>query len=247
MFSKNLKYAFISLTLLGVTGCNQRTILIHPENQISTPRVEPIVGSMPVIREEILINKNPNLGERISVPHNNPSMGTVVADKDEHDKNVDNEIDQTEMESKTPHNTPMERMAFPVNEYARLQKRGRSTLMGTIYVENVNSSEKIMGKKVKLWLNPVTSYSNQWYEEDYLGGYKLSKIDKRIYNYMKLEYSTMNGKFTFSGIPRGEYYLVGSVKCTEACGLGNTKSIRLVKKVSVGSGATTINLVKNVP
>ncbi len=246
MFSKNLKYTLMTLTLLGVSGCNQRTITLNPETRTSTSGVTHI-PSQSVVREEILINKNPNLGDRISVPNNNPSLGTAV--NNEHDKNVDGEIDRADMESETTHNTIIQRMAFPVEEYSRIQKRGYSTVTGSIYVENSNSSEKIMGQKVKLWLNPVTSYSNQWYQQDYLSGYKLSKIDKRIYNYMKLEYSKSDGHFRFSGIPRGEYYLVGSVNCTEACGLSATDStkIRLVKRITVGSGVTHIDLMKNVP
>ena len=253
MFSKNLRYALISLTLLGATGCNQRTILLHPERQISTPRVDSIVQRP--ITDETLINKYPNqpvrvsVPERVSVPVNTPSLGTAISSNaDAHDKNVDADIDNQEMESnRVQSNDYIERMAFPVAEYKRLQKRGTSTVRGNIYAENVNSGEKIMGKKVKMWLNPVTSYSNQWYQEDYLGGYKFTKVDKRIYNYMKLEYSKVDGSFNFSGVPRGDYYLVGSVKCTEACGLGKSKSVRLVKRISVGSGVTNINLVKNVP
>ena len=248
MFNKNLKYTLITLMLLGVSGCNQRIITLNPETSTSESRVNP-TPTRPVVREEILINKNPNLGDRISVPKNNPSLGTVISDGTEHDANIDGELDQADMESETVvHNTPMERMAFPAEEYARIKKRGYSTVTGIIYVENSNSGEKIMGQKVKLWLNPVTSYSNQWYEQDYLAGYKLSKIDKRIFNYMKLEYSKLNGSFRFSGVPRGDYYLVGSVNCTESCGLSakDTK-VRLVKKISVGSGVTRVDLMKNVP
>ncbi len=248
MFHKNLKYTLIALTVLGATGCNQRTILIHPEDRRTSPmpRVESTV-QQPVVREEILINKNPNLGDRVGVPANNPSLGTVISTESEHDKNIDSEIDKKDMEAEVVHDTIIPRMPFPVKEYARLRKKGRSTVTGTIYLENSNSSEKIIGQKVKVWLNPVTSYSEQWYQEDYLGGYRLSKIDKRIYNYMKLDYSTENGQFTFSGVPRGEYFLVSSVKCTEACGLPSNKKIRVVKRISVGSGVTKVNLMKNVP
>jgi len=247
MFSTNLKYTLITLMLFGVSGCNQRTITLNPGTSTSLPRI--ISPSQPVVvQEEILIHKNPNLGDRISVPKNNPSVGTATSGGKGHDANIDSEIDRADMESEITHNTPMQRMAFPVEEYSHIAKRGYSTVTGSIYVENSNSGEKIMGQKVKLWLNPVTSYSNQWYEQDYLGGYKLSKIDKRIFNYMKLEYSKADGSFRFSGVPRGDYYLVGSVNCTEACGLSTkSKKIRLVKRVSVGSGVTHIDLTKNVP
>lgn len=253
MFSKNLKYTLMTLMLLGGSGCTQRTITLDTGRQVSTPRVYPPIASQSVpIKEEILIKKNPNLGAIISSnSHKSPTRATppVATTTHGHDANLDSAIDQAEMESAVKHHdTIMERMPFPAQEYARLKKRGYSTVIGTVYLENSNSGEKIVGQKVKLWLNPVTSYSNQWYQEDYLGGYKLSEIDKRIFNYMKLEYSKSDGTFRFSGIPKGDYYLVGSVKCTEACGLSDkNKKIRLVKRVSVGSGLNRIDLTKNVP
>ena len=249
MFSTNFKYTLITLMLFGFLGCNQRTITLNPESTSRTSLPSIISPSQPaVVQEEILIHENPNLGDRISVPKKNPSVETTASAVKGHDVNIDGEIDRAEMESAVTHNTTMQRMPFPVAEYARIPKRGYSTVTGSIYVENSNSGEKIMGEKVKLWLNPVTSYSNQWYQQDYLGGYKLTKIDKRIFNYMKLEYSKADGTFRFSGVPRGDYYLVGSVKCTNGCGLSiKDKKIRLVKRVSVGSGVTHIDLIKNVP
>lgn len=247
MFHKNLKYAFISLTLIGVVGCNQRTILIHPQTQVPAPRMEPII-QQPVIREEILINKNPNLGERIDIPKNNASVATTGNTNSGHVyENVDTSMERDSRVPQVINNTIIERMPFPVGEYNRLSKRGRSTVSGTIYLENSNSSQKVMGKKVKLYLNPVTSYSEQWYQESYLGGYKMSKTDKRIYNYLKFTMSNTSGKFNFFGVPRGDYYLVGTVKCAKECGFSKSTTTRLVKRVSVGSGVTNVELMKNVP
>jgi len=249
MFHKNLKYALISLTLLGVTGCNQRTILIHPQSSIPVPRVDPIVTA-PIVREEILINKNPNLGERIGVPKNNASLGTTQNTNSSHGHGYENVDSAMERDREAPQiikNTIIERMPFPVGEYNRLSKRGRSTVSGSIYLKNSNSSEKVMGKKVKLYLNPVTSYSKQWYQESYLSGYKMSKTDKRIYNYLKFTMSNGSGKFNFFGVPRGEYYLVGTMKCAKECGFSKLTTTRLVKRISVGSGVTNATLMKNVP
>lgn len=264
MFHQKVKYTLMLLLMLfALSGCNQRVITVNSGRTIpsSSQRVYP--RPLPPIREEILIKKNPTLGERVTshVPKKNPKKSPVTPHRPQastppstqqqqghgHDANLDGAIDRAEMNAQR-HDTVMERMPFPVEEYARLRKRGYSTVLGTVYLENLNSGEKIMGEKVKIWLNPVTSYSNQWYEKDYLGGYKLTKIDRRIFNYMKLEYSKSDGKFSFSGVPKGEYYLVGSVKCTKACGLSdNRKNIRLVKRISVGSGVTHVDLMKNVP
>jgi hypothetical protein len=247
MFQKKLKYTLVMLTVLGVTGCNQRTILIHPEERTVQPRIEPIIAPQPPVKEEILIKKNPNLGSRVVVPPSNPSVATVVPKKEEHDKNIDSEIDKRDMEAEVIRDVIIPRMPFPTQEYARLKKRGRNTVSGTIFLENSNSSEKVMGKKVKLYLNPVTSYSEQWYQESYLNGYKLSKADKRLYNYLKFTMSNNSGSYNFFGVPHGSYFLVGTMKCGKECGFEKEKTVRLVKRISVGSGITKINLMKNVP
>ena len=141
----------------------------------------------------------------------------------------------------------MERIDFPVEEYKHIRKIGRSTVSGTIYLENSYTSNKVMGKKVKLYLNPVTSYSQQWYQESYLGGYKLSKSDPKLYNYLKFTMSNANGKFNFFGVPTGQYYLVGTMKCGEECGFLEDKVVRLAKEITVGRGTTHVDLMKNVP
>ena len=262
MFHRNLKYVLVSLSLLGVTGCNQRTILINPQARVPVPRVEPIV-IVPPIKEEILIKKNPNLGERINVPKNNASVSSPIKTNSTtttrtrttpsnghgggHYANVDSAMERDNVPSTVIQSSTIQRMAFPLGEYNRLKKRGRSTVSGSIYLENSNSSEQVMGKKVKLYLNPVTSYSEQWYQESYLGGNKLTKTDKRIYNYLKFTMSNGSGKFNFFGVPRGDYYLVGTVKCGKECGFSKSTTTRLVKRVSVGSDVTNIELMKHVP
>jgi len=238
MCRKTIKYTLLSLTILGLVGCSERTIIVQPgANSVHRSVTTPVKRA--VIREEILLGRNGNnsgLGNRVDVPVNSPSLGEMVDGYG--DENL------TEVHSS---DELIERMPFPVEEYKYVKKRGRSTVSGKIYLENSYTSEKVTGGKLKLWLNPVTSYSRQWYQESYLGGYKLSKTDKRLYNYMKFTYSDNSGKFDFYGVPKGEYYLVGTMKCAEECGFSGSKTVRLVREVSVGNGVTTVDLMKHVP
>ncbi|RRS31425.1 MAG: hypothetical protein P794_03985 [Epsilonproteobacteria bacterium (ex Lamellibrachia satsuma)] len=126
----------------------------------------------------------------------------------------------------------MERIAFPVSEYYRLPRAGKGTIRGTIYVEDPYG-KKIVGAGTRLYLNPVTSYSDQWYQESYLGGYKMQKADPRLFNYLRFTAANSNGKFAFYGVPSGSYYLIGTVKCGTECGYDTQKSIRIATKVSV--------------
>jgi len=126
----------------------------------------------------------------------------------------------------------MERIAFPVSEYNRLARTGRGTVKGSIYVQDAYD-KRVMGSGTRLYLNPVTSYSRQWYSESYIGGYKMEKADSRLFNYLRFTASNSNGKFAFYGVPSGSYYLIGTVKCGSECGYDTPKNIRIATQVRV--------------
>jgi len=129
------------------------------------------------------------------------------------------------------------RIPFPIEEYSKLSKKGRGTVNGKIYLDN-NYGTKIYGKNTRLYLNPVTSYSKQWYEQSYLAGNKLTKADKRLYNYLKFTTSDDNGNFSFYGIATGEYYLIGSVNY-------DNRKLRITSKIYVTRGKVlNINLTR---
>ncbi len=242
MFNKNIKYLVVALAIIGTSACSERKIVLHQGagDIVQTTRNSHVVKRPRVpIKEEILINKNPNLGNRVDVPKNNPSLGMSV-DGNSTDANLTSEMP-------LENGGRMERIDFPVEEYKHIRKIGRSTVSGAVYLSNSYTSDKVMGQKVKLYLNPVTSYSEQWYQESYLGGYKMSKSDPRLYNYLKFTMSNADGKFNFFGVPSGQYYLVGTMKCGAECGFSENKVIRLAKEITVGRGTTHVDLMKNVP
>ncbi len=135
----------------------------------------------------------------------------------------------------------IKRIAFPADEYAQLATSGNSTVKGTIAV--TYNGRKIPGRQTRLYLNPVTSYANQWYRESYLGGHTMAPSDKRLFNYLKFTASNQNGAFAFYGVPAGKYYVVGTVNCPECGG----KNIRIARKVTVnGSNTATVDLSKSI-
>ena len=245
MLNSSLKYALFLLVVVGTVGCTpQKRITIYTPTQPTTQAHRPVVtpSKRPPIKEEILLGRhgnNANLGSRIDVPKNNPTIGDLNSTESNNDENL---VDVPEHTREL-----IERMPFPVEEYRHLSKRGRSTVSGKIFITNRFTSDDITKSKVKLWLNPVTSYSRQWYNEVYLGGNKLTKIDKRIFNYLKFTYSSADGHFNFFGIPSGEYYLTATIQCSIECGYRKNKSLLLVKKVYVGRGKTEVDLTKTVP
>lgn len=154
-------------------------------------------------------------------------------------ENVDmSDIDEnlTETETLITENMPddrVPRIEFPLDEYRALARTGKGTIKGKIYLSNSYSGSKVFGAGTRLYLNPMTSYSNQWYEVSYIGGRKMQKADSRLFNYLRFTAADSNGNFAFYGVPSGRYFLIGTVQCGEECGYASTKSIRLATKVEV--------------
>jgi len=159
------------------------------------------------------------------------------------DNNIDDEgIISTENQI----NTKMERVPFPVAEYKHLARTGKGTVKGRIYLKDAYE-RAIIGKSTRLYLNPITSYSKQWYNESYLGGYKMQKADKRLFNYLRFTASDNEGRFAFYGVPSGHYYLIGTVKCGSECGYSVPKNVRIATQVSIsGNQVIEKNLTRLV-
>ncbi len=135
----------------------------------------------------------------------------------------------------------VQRIPFPVEEYNRLPLKGSATVTGDIYLIDA-SGRKIYGRQTRLYLNPVTSYSRQWYTESYLGGKKMTKADPRLFNYLRFTTSDAKGHFAFYGVPPGRYYLIGVVRCGQECGYDSPHNIRIAREITVGNETLTIDL-----
>ena len=156
----------------------------------------------------------------------------VDADEDD---NVDvSDLDKEVMSGDEAQVTPrtMQRIPFPAGEYNSLARTGKGTIQGSIYLQDVYG-KKIYGAKTRLYLNPVTSYSRQWYEQGYMNGNKMGKADSRLFNYLKFTASDESGAFAFYGVPSGRYYLIGTVTCGIECGYDTNKSIRIATEVVI--------------
>ncbi|RUM71328.1 MAG: carboxypeptidase regulatory-like domain-containing protein [Sulfurovum sp.] len=194
-------------------------------------------------KREIVIQKN----KSSSLPENTWALeGQNEKDEDvdisdlNHD--VSTETPTTMKESNTK--GKMERVRFPVEEYRKLATTGNGTIKGSIYLKTAYNKH-IFGSNTRLYLNPITSYSKQWYNESYIGGYKMEKADSRLYNYLRFTTSNDQGQFAFYGVPSGSYYLIGKVNCAGECGYNIPKSIRIATKVKVkGNKVVQKNLTR---
>ncbi len=167
---------------------------------------------------------------------NDTSNSNLWADQTNVNDVDTSDIDENLTESETTitedsQNSKMQRVSFPVSEYNALRRVGKGTVKGQIYISD--NDHKIVGSGTRLYLNPITSYSKQWYEESYLGGHKMQKADSRLFNYLRFTAADSDGNFAFYGVPSGNYYLIGTVRCGEECGYETEKSIRIASIVKV--------------
>jgi hypothetical protein len=155
-------------------------------------------------------------------------------------------VDVSDLNTTVQSDQVVPRIPFPQEEYNRLARTGSATIKGSIYLESP-TGEKIYGRQTRLYLNPVTSYSRQWYHESYLGGRKMAKADPRLFNYLKFTTSDKTGRFAFYGVPAGSYYVIGVVRCGQECGFDTPQNIRVAREVTVGSGGTVdVELSKGI-
>ena len=206
------------LLLLVLPGCSRKKLVISASNGKDLASVSKDSTWANDTNEEENIDTS-DIDNNMSVEDNSISIGDKISRK-------------------------MERISFPVSEYSHLAHTGKGTVKGKIYLKDAYG-RAIPGKLTRLYLNPITSYSKQWYNESYLGGYKMEKADKRLFNYLRFTASDSEGKFAFYGVPRGEYYLIGTVRCGSICGYSVSKNVRIATQVSVsGNQVVEKNLIR---
>lgn len=151
----------------------------------------------------------------------------------------DESIDDSEMEPAIiMTGKKVGRIPFPMPEYNRLEREGSTVVEGNVYIKG-KEDKLFLAKSAKIYLNPVTSYSDQWYSEVYLYGNTMAAADKRLYNHLKFTMSDKNGKFAFHNIPKGEYYITGRSDCGKRCGLKKNVDFYVVGTISVPKEGTS--------
>lgn len=104
----------------------------------------------------------------------------------------------------------VQRIPFPIHEYKKLNTKGSGSVVGQAFLKTRGGDvKKAAGNQV--WLNPITSYSKQWYESAYKKHMLLSQEDPRYEQYVLTEIADADGRFHFTNVPPGRYYLVTTV------------------------------------
>ena len=103
---------------------------------------------------------------------------------------------------------PVQRQAsFDPHEYAPYEKTGTSTISGQVSLRAQDGAVTSGGGCREVYLEPVTSYSTEWYEHEVVKNETLTAPDPRARTYRKVTGTDGVGFFRFENLPQGSYYV----------------------------------------
>jgi hypothetical protein len=130
------------------------------------------------------------------------------------------------------------RMSFPEHEYKNLAKSGSAVVKGQAFLKTRGGDVKVAAGN-EVILNPVTSYSNEWYEKAYIQHNNLAQPDPRIFNYVMKTVADGSGKFMFKKVPPGQYFVTTVITWEAATGYKGALQRQggtVTKRIAVGDG-----------
>ena len=134
--------------------------------------------------------------------------------------------------------------SFNEQEYAQYAYAGTGTISGQVMVRAEGGQTRpAEGSQVSL--NPVTSYSTEWWNRTVVGGLNLRSADEREQKYLRTAVTDAQGRFLFSDLPRGEYFVVAALNTVAApSGATGPSSSMVGQRVHLTEGGK-VDLVLN--
>jgi len=131
------------------------------------------------------------------------------------------------------------KVSFVEEEYAPYAGEGNAIIEGSACFTLSNGSEKCFSN-VDVFINPVTSYSDEWYNRAWAGREFLQKADERALDFNKIVKTDEKGAFKFSGLKPGSYYVGAAVCLPDSKDSKNCRVARFASKVSMKNRVKTI-------
>lgn len=100
--------------------------------------------------------------------------------------------------------------AFVEAEYSPYAQPGTGVIEGQAFLRT-RGGEVRYGAGGDVNLNPVTSYSSEWWQRTVLGGQPLTDPDPRAARYHRVVRADGEGRFRFDSLPPGSYYIAAEV------------------------------------
>jgi hypothetical protein len=127
-----------------------------------------------------------------------------------------------------------QRIPFPEAELSALNLVGDKTVRGTVFLIDQHG-EKQVGAGSEVTLEPLSSYSEHWYQFAYLGNRAIGKVDPRYEKYVRRVTADKDGRFSFGGVAPGPYLLTAPLFWrTTTCSINVVKTkVMISNKIAV--------------
>ncbi|TDU23960.1 hypothetical protein C8E00_102460 [Chromohalobacter marismortui] len=122
-------------------------------------------------------------------------------------------------------------VAFPAEEYAKLNKHGTAVVKGRLRYDS-SQYGMVAGKGETVSIAPATRYSAEAAEVA-LAGKRIEPADPRARAYTHYAQTDDNGYFEATGLPAGVFYVAGSVRLPDG-----SRSPLILKQIEIGAGQT---------
>ena len=138
----------------------------------------------------------------------------------------------------------VQRMPFPSAEYSALPTTGTGTVEGQAFLKTVGGDVKY-GAGTEVYLIPVTSYSEQWYDIVF-NQHKVPVIsDPRQTPYVRIVQADGAGNFKFEDVPPGKYFARADVTWSAPSQYGGLalQGGPMANRISVSNGKITRTMI----
>jgi hypothetical protein len=110
---------------------------------------------------------------------------------------------------------------FNQDEYTPYGAVGSAIIYGETFLKTRGGDvKKAAGNKV--FLNPVTTYSTEWFDRQIIGNQLLTEGDQRARPYFQETVADSDGRFQFENLTFGDYYLACAISWEVPDGYGHT-------------------------
>ena len=108
---------------------------------------------------------------------------------------------------------PYQRQAtFTPEDYTTYRTKGTGTLSGEAFLRTRGGDVRYaVGQDV--WLIPATAYGKEFMEQDLVKAQSdtIPPLDRRIYDAIRTDQADSHGRFSFTELPTGEYFIVTTI------------------------------------
>lgn len=133
---------------------------------------------------------------------------------------------------------PIKREAqFIEAEYSPYERTGSGVLVGQAFLVTAGGDVKY-GAGRQVLLNPVTSYSDEWYQKSVVPCLTIEPSDPRVHKYTRYTMADGEGRFRFTDLPPGDYYAVCAISWVFSAN-GTQTGGYAHAKVTIRDGQTT--------